>query len=126
MASSVSHHQYGWPDDRGIVHRRFGLLDLPQTLADALFGTRAMLVEECAYGFRRLLLQLRQSGPTLEKSGHDGGRQMIKPVQNLRKIQFQLVGDAVGLSRSFVHQLTAVLHQRLQRTSLLGVRPEDA
>ena len=78
-----------------------------------------------ADGFRRFFLQLCECGPTAEKCRGNGRRQVIEPVQNLRKIQLELIGDAVGVRGSEIHQLPAFFHQQLEpaRGLIIWLRP---
>jgi hypothetical protein len=69
---------------------------------------------------------LRQGGPALQKRRQHGAGQVVKPLQHLWEIEFELVGNAVGLGRPLVHQLPAFLYQSLQVARLLGIRIDAA
>ena len=83
-----------------------------------------MLVEKLPHRLRRFFLQARQGGPTLQKGSDNRSVKAVKPLQDLREIHFELIGDAIGLGCSFIHQLASFFHQDLQFARLRGIRPQ--
>jgi hypothetical protein len=62
----------------------------------------------------------------LQQIPHQGTGHIVEPVEHLREIQFQTIGQTQVRARPFIDRLATFLHQEMQQTGFHGIRPQGA
>jgi hypothetical protein len=95
---------------RRILGSRCGLIDCRDALLGLFCGTAVVLLKELAQRPGMRSLQPRQIRPAFQQGPYQWAGHVIKPAENLWKIQFQAVGETMTLARFVIHRPPAFLH----------------
>src|SRR5215831_4588552 len=100
-------------DYRPIRNGGLRLADGLNATLDPISRVTMVLVKEGPQLRGRNFLHFLQRWPIGQSSAHQLCVQVLKPVHHLRKIDFQVVGQAITLCGLFINQLASLLHQVL-------------
>ncbi len=107
--------------DSRVVYRRQSSADFLQPPIDAVGPATVVFNEELPNSLRTRLLNFLQSRPTFEKVADDRRTDFTEPVQDLRKIQFQIGRQTIRVARFVIDELPPSFDQELKRACLLGI-----
>src|SRR3990170_8952624 len=111
LGEQGGHYQTGWLDDGLVRGERPLRADGLDALVDDRLLANIVSMEERNEGFAAGALRGQQGRPTFDEVCEDGGLLVTKPLQNLRKVLLEQVGDAIGESHAILDQVAAALDE---------------
>jgi hypothetical protein len=89
-------------------------IDRSDALLDAFRRAAVVVCQELVPSAGVRPLELVQTRPALQQSPDQGASDIIKPTPNLRKIEFQTIGQTIALSGLLIDGAPAFLYQEMQ------------